>query len=52
MSDGFFWKIVNKQLKIVNKHILALPMMGHRCFFQELQLFEIPNVDLGHPVPT
>ena len=32
------------------KHILDLPMMGQICFFQELQLFEIPNFDLGHPV--
>ena len=61
-SGGFFWEIVNKQLKIVNKqlkteknppllkHILALPMVGQICTFEELQPFEIATFDLGHPV--
>ena len=61
-SGGFFLEIVNKQVKIVNKqlkteknpplikHILALPMMGQICFLKDLQLFEIKNFHLGHPV--
>ena len=32
------------------KHILALPIWGHKCIFSELQPFEIANFDLGHPV--
>ena len=32
------------------KHILALPMVGQICTFEELQPFEIATFDLGHPV--
>ena len=34
------------------KNILALPMAGQICTFEELQPFEIATFDLGHPIGT
>ena len=61
-GGSFFSKIVNKQLKIVNKisknekkltplkRILALPTLGQKCIVLEVQPFEITDFDLGYPV--
>ena len=32
------------------KPILALPTLGQKCFVLEVDYFEIPDFDLGHPV--
>ena len=60
-SGGFFWEIVNKQLKIVNKqlkteknppllkHILALPMIGQICLFQGVLAIWNCNFWFGSP---
>ena len=63
LSGGrLFRKIVNKQLKNVNKslkiekqltapkRILALLTQHQKCIFSELQSKQISNFDLGHPV--
>ena len=34
------------------KRILALPSWGQKCLVLEVQLFEINNFDLGHPVDS
>ena len=54
-SGGFFqFSAVCLQFSKKNppflKHILALPMVGQICTFEELQPFEIAAFDLGHPV--
>ena len=61
-SGGFFWEIVNKQLKIVNKQlkteknppllkpILVFITYGLGCIVIEVQPFEVATFDLGHPV--
>ena len=57
-----FWKIVNKQLKNVNKFLkieknlpplkynLALPTLGQICTVTELQSFENSTFQMKHPV--
>ena len=47
----YFFKIFfyHKKLPLL-KHISALPTWGQKWTQTELQLFEIGNFDLGHPV--
>ena len=53
-SGGFFFSLFVYNFQKKNppflKHILALPMVGQICTFEELQPFEIAAFDLGHPV--